>query len=345
MRGLLRCPSRLYGQCEGLEWWDGQEQELPRFFRGGTLPKKNIAEERETNRHKVFPSKDMPSTIKYTFSGHESFPCKSLWLKKGYDFVCNGHDFNAPEAVIQLGVGKNMVSSIRFWMKSFGLIRDNALTKTAHYLLDSTCGRDPYIEALGTLWLLHYLLIFTNEASLYHLLFTRFQRERNTFDRKNVITFIKRCMSEDSKLKQYNENTVKKDVGVLLQNYTLPTKSISKEDYSPLLIDLDLIRVADGKQFSFNVMGKRSVPREIFLYAILSEMGEDETVSYDLLQNVGLMFCMNDMEVVSMSKSLQEAYGDALRYSDTAGMRQIQFIRRLSGEDVLNNYYNGSTTI
>lgn len=24
---------------------------------------------------------------KYTFSGHESFPCKTLWLKKGYDFV------------------------------------------------------------------------------------------------------------------------------------------------------------------------------------------------------------------------------------------------------------------
>jgi len=24
---------------------------------------------------------------RYIFSGHESFPCKSLWLKKGYDFV------------------------------------------------------------------------------------------------------------------------------------------------------------------------------------------------------------------------------------------------------------------
>lgn len=23
----------------------------------------------------------------YSFSGHESFACKSLWLKKGYDFV------------------------------------------------------------------------------------------------------------------------------------------------------------------------------------------------------------------------------------------------------------------
>ncbi len=25
--------------------------------------------------------------VKYSFSGHESFACKSLWLKKGYDFV------------------------------------------------------------------------------------------------------------------------------------------------------------------------------------------------------------------------------------------------------------------
>ena len=56
---------------------------------------------------------------KYTFSGHESFPCKSLWLKKGYDFVVAGNDFNSPEAVIGLGVGKNMVASIRFWLKAF----------------------------------------------------------------------------------------------------------------------------------------------------------------------------------------------------------------------------------
>ena len=55
---------------------------------------------------------------KYTFSGHESFPCKTLWLKKGYNFVVQGRDFNAPEAVIHLGVGKNMVASIRYWLIS-----------------------------------------------------------------------------------------------------------------------------------------------------------------------------------------------------------------------------------
>ena len=50
--------------------------------------------------------------IIYRFSGHESFPCKSLWLKKGYDFVVAGNDFNSPEAVIGLGVGK-------IWLRQF----------------------------------------------------------------------------------------------------------------------------------------------------------------------------------------------------------------------------------
>lgn len=53
----------------------------------------------------------------YSFSGHESFACKSLWLKKGYDFVVQERDFDAPDAVIHLDVGKNKVSSIRYWLK------------------------------------------------------------------------------------------------------------------------------------------------------------------------------------------------------------------------------------
>lgn len=45
--------------------------------------------------------------VKYSFSGHESFACKSLWLKKGYDFVVQNRDFNAPDAAIYLHVGNN----------------------------------------------------------------------------------------------------------------------------------------------------------------------------------------------------------------------------------------------
>ena len=96
--------------------------------------------------------------IKYTFSGHESFPCKSLWLKKGYDFVNHERNFNAPDAVIDLGVGKNMVSSIRFWLKSFGLYDGEYLSELAYYLFDEVAGRDKYMEDLATLWLLHFTM-------------------------------------------------------------------------------------------------------------------------------------------------------------------------------------------
>ena len=63
--------------------------------------------------------------MKYTFSGHETFQCKNMWLKKGYDFVKAGKSFNDDTAVVDLGVGKNMVASIKFWLKSFGIIDED----------------------------------------------------------------------------------------------------------------------------------------------------------------------------------------------------------------------------
>lgn len=62
-----------------------------------------------------------PELKKLTFSGHDSFQCRSLWLKKGYDFVKAGRSFTDEDAVVELGVGKNMVNAIRYWMKAFGL--------------------------------------------------------------------------------------------------------------------------------------------------------------------------------------------------------------------------------
>lgn len=57
-----------------------------------------------------------------------------MWLKKGFVFVKAGCDFSSPDAVVNLGVGKNMVASIRFWMRAFGMSQDDKLTELAEYL-------------------------------------------------------------------------------------------------------------------------------------------------------------------------------------------------------------------
>lgn len=284
----------------------------------------------------------------YTFSGHESFPCKTLWLKKGYDFVRAEKDFNAPEAVVDLGVGKNMVAAIRYWYKAFGLNKDVKTGWIADYIFDKNTGKDPYMEDLGTLWLLHFLLVYTGEASLYKLFFVDFQKERRLFDREQVVSFVKRKMAKAEKQNMFNENTVKKDVGVLLLNYCLPRNPQSNEDFSTLLMDLDLLRQTDKTEsledkrsrYFFNIEGKRQVTPAIFLFALLTVKEEnDNSIPYDTLHELGLIFCMTDLEVIDMLKILSEKYSNYLAYSDVAGIRQLQFTQQLDAKQVLDNYY------
>ena len=280
---------------------------------------------------------------KYTFSGHESFPCKTLWLKKGYDFMVAGNDFNSSEAVIGLGVGKNMVASIRFWLRVFGITENDKPTDLADYLFNDQNGKDKYLEDIATLWLLHFNLVFSEEATLYKMFFCGLQRERTHFEREQVVTYVKLRMADAQKMTLFNPNTVKKDVAVLLQNYTLPRKPQSNEDFSSLLIDLDLIRQnSEGKGYYFNVDGKRKVTKDIFLYGLLKlkEQEGDNTISFDTIQeHVGLVFCMQDIETIEMLKELAGEYGEYFAYSDVAGIKQVQFTKELNVKQVLDNYY------
>ena len=280
---------------------------------------------------------------KYTFSGHESFPCKSLWLKKGYDYVVEGNDFNSPEAVIGLGVGKNMVASIRFWLKAFGISDNDVLTDLGNYLFDESKGKDKYLEDIATLWLLHFNLVFSEEATIYKMFFCGVQKERTRFEREQLLTYVKLRMAEAGKMTLFNANTVKKDVGVLLQNYCLPRKPQSNEDFSSLLIDLDLIRQnSEGKGYYFNVDGKRQVTKEIFLYGLLKlrEQEGDNSIPFNTIQErVGLVFCMQDFETIKMLKQIASEYSHYIAYSDVAGIKQIQFTKDLDVKQVLDNYY------
>ena len=90
-----------------------------------------------------------------------------------------------------------MVSSIRYWLKVFGISNQDEPSRIADYLFDESEGVDKYIESLGTLWLLHYLLVSLKEATLYHITFVQFQKERKIFEREQLVNFVKRLMIED----------------------------------------------------------------------------------------------------------------------------------------------------
>lgn len=103
--------------------------------------------------------------IEYRISGHESFPCRYTWLPKAVRGLDAEPLLFADEerAMVDLGVGKNMVRSIRFWSLATGMAVVESkgaapvLTDLAVSLLGKR-GLDPFLEDRRTLWLLHWNL-------------------------------------------------------------------------------------------------------------------------------------------------------------------------------------------
>lgn len=277
--------------------------------------------------------------MRYSFSGHESFPCKSMWLKKGYDYLVNDNMFTDPDAVVKLGVGKNMVQSIRFWLKAFGLSKDDEVTDIAKYLFDDKNGKDPYAEDNFTLWILHYLLVMTNFSSIYHLVFIDLQREKKEFDKKQLLSFIKRKCNVPEQKNVFNENTVNKDIRVFLQNYLSPTNPKTNEEFATLLLELGLLRENEGK-YSFNEISMGQINPLIILFALVHIAGEDKTISFDKLQELSLVFCIPISSFLIIVRSLSEKYSKEINYTDNSGIRNVQFLKKINIFEVLNRYYN-----
>ena len=276
---------------------------------------------------------------RYSFSGHESFFCKPLWLKKAYDAMNEGVNFTSPDAVASLGVGKNMVASIRFWSRAFGLSINDIPTPFARSIFDTDFGYDPFLEDEGTLWLLHYYLLNKKVASLYHLTFLDFQREKREFDRNQLLAFVRRKCSVPEQKNVYNENTVKKDIGVLLHNYVMPTDIRSNEDFSAIFLDLGLINALGSDRYSFNETDPSHIHPDVLLYTLLDYKGEDNTISLDGMQEVALVFGLSLTNLIELIREVVAQHPEDLSYTDNSGVKNLQFIHDIDAAAVLYHYF------
>ena len=294
-------------------------------------------------------------SIKLTFSGHESFQCRQLWLKKGYDFIKQGRKFTEEDAVVVLGVGKNMVAGINYWMKAFGILdKDGNITEFADYILDSENGKDPYFEDEATLWLLHYQLVTQKIASTYSLIFNEYRREKIEFTKDNFIAFVLRKV-EELNLSQINKNTIATDFEVLTKMYIRSdAQSKDKEDtFSGLLTELDIIqeekrRVNDKLEVFFSIVAndKIEIPDEVLLYGILDKDNFDKSISLFTIEqeidNIGSVFAIGRSGLVNKIESIAantkyKKYG--IVFNDHAGIKELQFKIKPKKFEVLNNYY------
>lgn len=284
--------------------------------------------------------------MSYTFTGHDTFSCRNYWLKKGLDHIWSGGSFNNM-AIKELGVGKNMVGAIRFWTRAFGLVEfDSKYTDLAKYLFKTRSGKDPYLEDKGTIWLLHYMLVTSEVASIYSLVFNYFRKIRLEFNREQLLNFLEsKCQVNQQ---NYNVNSLKKDISVFLNNYLLPEKTKSVEqDFMGLLYELDLIdRVRkDGNTQNYRIDNKerKTLPNKILLVCILLRLESTSITFNELLTNinsVGSVFALNSKFLIDCIEELCDEYPDQLVYKDDAGVQVLQIKEGFELFTVLNDYYD-----
>ena len=268
---------------------------------------------------------------KLTFSGHDTFHCRQLWLKKGYDFVKKGNKFMDSEAVVLLGVGKNMVSAIYFWMKAFGLIdKDGNTTDLADYIF-SLEGKDPYLEDEATLWLLHYHLVTQGFASIYDLIFNDFRKEKIEFTKDNFLAFAER------KALQFDFNHVRQSAMMTTANVMTGTQLPAMENY---FVDEEIAMLRYPENFIIDIISSMQVS---VVPANVVEKEQDTMEGNAALTAEGVLKPLVSFTFKNVTYS-RKKYAGHIEYTEELELdfsRLFQKIISLFEDEVLRSWQNG----
>jgi len=283
-----------------------------------------------------------------TFARHETFHPRFGWLKKGFDRTAKDSEvFLRGDAPIRLGVGKNMVRSIRYWCSAFKLLDEDRPTAFGEQLLGDK-GWDPYLEDPASLWLLHWKLLEQPcQATAWDFTFNYFRQVEFTIED----LLYQLCDYRDREAPRIAESSLRKDVSCILRMYVeQPSKSfISEDSLDCPFVELGLIHTAgDSRHYAFWVGRKTNLPAELIVYACLHHAHRISSAARtipvaNLLYDIGspgLIFRLTESALCEAIEKVGQRW-KSVSLSDAAGKLQFSFPDEfvLLAEDILDEYY------
>ena len=270
------------------------------------------------------------------FAGHETFACRATWLHKGLNFVKNKGNtaFTQPEAVVELGVGKNMVLAIRYWINAFQLINgEGNLTPLSRLIIENADGPaiDPFLESNDSLWLLHLSLLQGEYGSMYPFFFREFFKRKSsrTFTEGEVLRNLATWIHESEK-KPPSANSLKSDLRVLIDNYCLKVNTKgSEESMTNLLTDLGLIQKTNFKNdnetvYELNHLASKQISEPLFA-CMLMQCFDSPSASLDrLFDQMGYPLVMDREMFLRRVEQVCLSYPEIFVFKDDAGLREVQ---------------------
>ena len=292
----------------------------------------------------------IPDGTKPTFSGHETFALRSNWLKKAYDTLMTTPDlFYRKDSFVILGVGKNMVNSIRFWGRVCGIFdksddgRTHEISHLGHQLFAND-GWDPFLVTPTARWLLHWEIASRPENTFtWFYVFNLLRGGDFTVPdlTKSIIDFVER-----SEIRPPSETTMRRDIECLINCYCLPESGVaalSEDALACPLLSLGLIQVLPGQQsYRLNIGTRSELPLELVTFAIREQMQrlDRKTITFSELAyaygSPGRIFRLDEDTLLNYVIRIHEVTNNAAYYSDQAGIRQVAW-PNIEDEDLPNH--------
>ena len=282
---------------------------------------------------------------------HETFFIRKGWINKGLKYVNKNPDVfidkvYRPSDV--LGMGNNMVKSLRYWMQATGLTEESKTGKrTQHFteLGDIVRKYDPYVEELGTLCLLHYKLAQNRElATSWYFFYNIFnQKEFSKYDFVDALNKYLRVNGLE-----VAERSLDDDFNCLINTYISrsilsPEKQQPESNIDSPLGELGLIAVANKKEKTFRkvIPSINVIPVEIAMHIIKDNAKGKREIQisniYNGENNLGKVFNLDMISLMSILHSLEnEGYIKVIR---TAGLDVVRVYADTDSTELVKNYY------
>lgn len=282
--------------------------------------------------------------IKLKLKRHESFSIREGWLAKGIKNIKeNNKTFSSAESTDILGIGTNMVKSLRYWMSATCLAKEENRETTLTEFGELIDKYDSYLEDIFSCWLIHIkMMLNIDDAYIYNLFFNKCGKK--SFSKRDIYEQLASNLKNE-KL-EYNENILQDEVSMIIKTYAIDEKIDNPENnfISPLS-ELNLIKKIDRDTYERNKPDYRNLNYLIVFYLIEQLLDNKDYISIDEL----LKLDNSPAKLLNLDKNLINEYLDEMKRNGlvlinrTAGLNMVYFQKKLSLEDIMKEYFEGGT--
>ena len=293
----------------------------------------------------------------HTFGRHETFHLRDGWLHKGLAAIKTDEQaLYAKDAHHELGIGINMLQALIYWLQATNLVRleaTGARSRLPMHLTDIgdlVYTRDPYMEDIATIWLLHVELASNQRsATFWHWAFNEFPHRDFSEDR--LVQEMEQSL-RNSGVSDIASHSLHKDARCFVRTY-LPAgqrgrKAVSEEALDCPLSTLGLARegLAQG-QYRFNVGQHRNLPLEVFAYTLYQFRERTRpnqiVLALDDLRwaplSPGRLLCLDNRTILETLEELEHRTV-GVQLIRNAGLNIVTLKEGITACDLLRDYYD-----